>query len=536
MSYQVLLRSLAIGAILAASHLAPSAAGAVQVTAFKQAVAEAVARDDEVAEIYRSRGFAPIWTGDSEEDRARRAALLEAFASARQHGLPERDYDPRTILARMSAVSTGRDRGAMEVELSRLFLQYARDLQTGVIDTPRRVDSGIVRQIPRRDASYYFDGILNGDPRAFLARLAPRSQEYARLMKEKMRLERIVAHGGWGPQVTASKLEPGDSGPQLVALRDRLTKMGYLARTVTGSYDRAMEEAVRRFQEAHGLEVDGVAGGATLAEINTRAIDRLKSVVVAMERERWINMPDGLGKRHVKVNLTDFRARLYDDDKLTFETRSVVGHQDPDRRTPEFSDVMTHMVINPSWYVPRSIIVNEYLPKLRRNPGAVSHLQITDSRGRVVGRGRSFAGYTASTFPFSMRQPPGPRNALGTVKFMFPNKYNIYLHDTPAKSLFSRNVRTFSHGCVRLNDPHEFAYALLAAQTDDPQGKFHSILRSGAETRVDLETPVQVHLIYRTAFTTAKGRTEYRRDVYGRDGRVWNALSAAGVEVGGIRS
>jgi murein L,D-transpeptidase YcbB/YkuD len=312
--------------------------------------------------------------------------------------------------------------------------------------------------------------------------------------------------------------------------------MGYLDRTVTARYDTSITDAVRAFQENHGLTVDGVAGGATIDEINTGPQDRLKSVIVAMERERWINQPGGLGERHILVNLTDFNARIFDHGKLTFETRSVVGHQDRDRQTPEFSDEMDHMVINPSWYVPRSIIVGEYLPKLRNNSGAVSHLDIIDSRGRVVSRGQSFARYTERSFPFSMRQRPGPKNALGTVKFMFPNKYNIYLHDTNAKSLFSREVRTYSHGCVRLNDPHDFAYALLAPQTDDPVGFFQSRLRSGAETRVNLDQPVPVHLIYRTAFTTAKGHTQYRRDVYGRDADVWSALRAAGVEIAGIRS
>jgi len=305
---------------------------------------------------------------------------------------------------------------------------------------------------------------------------------------------------------------------------------------VTARYDEAITDAVRSFQENHGLTVDGVAGGDTLSEINATAQDRLKSVIVAMERERWLNKPGGLGDRHILVNIADFQARIFDQGKMTFETRSVVGHQEFDRQTPEFSDEMDHMVINPSWYVPRSIIVGEYLPKLRNNPGAVSHLVITDSRGRVVSRNQSFAGYTANSFPFAMRQPPGPRNALGTVKFMFPNKYNIYLHDTPAKNLFSREVRTYSHGCVRLNDPHEFGYALLARQTDDPVGFFQSRLRTGSETRVNLDQPVPVHLIYRTAFTKAKGQTQFRRDVYGRDAAIWDALSAAGVEIGGIQS
>ncbi|MEO0390890.1 MAG: L,D-transpeptidase family protein, partial [Pseudomonadota bacterium] len=272
---------------------------------------------------------------------------------------------------------------------------------------------------------------------------------------------------------------------------------------------------------------DGVAGSGTIEQMNITMAQRLQSVMVAMERERWVNQDRG--DRHILVNIPDFTAKVIDNGTVTFQTRSVVGARSDGRPTPEFSDVMEYMVINPSWYVPRSIIVNEYLPKLRANPGAVSHLQITDNRGRVVSRNRSFAGYSARSFPFAMRQPPGPRNALGLVKFMFPNKYNIYLHDTPAKNLFGREIRAYSHGCVRLADPFDFAYTLLAAQEADPQGYFKSVLNTGRETYVDLEAPVPVHLIYRTATITTKGDLEFRRDIYGRDARIWDALQREGV-------
>jgi murein L,D-transpeptidase YcbB/YkuD len=191
---------------------------------------------------------------------------------------------------------------------------------------------------------------------------------------------------------------------------------------------------------------------------------------------------------------------------------------------------MEFMVINPSWYVPRSIATREYLPQLQRNSGAVSHLEIRDSNGRVVNRNNvNFANYNARTFPFSMRQPPSTQNALGLVKFMFPNQYNIYLHDTPAKSLFGHNTRAYSHGCIRLNDPFDFAYALLAAQESDPEAFFQSRLRTGAESRVNLETHVPVHIVYRTAFTDVTGTPQFRRDIYGRDGRIWTALEQEGV-------
>jgi murein L,D-transpeptidase YcbB/YkuD len=291
-----------------------------------------------------------------------------------------------------------------------------------------------------------------------------------------------------------------------------------------------MQKAVQKFQTSHGLEADGVAGATTIDEINKPVTARLQSVIVAMERERWL--PEQRGKRHVLVNLADFHAQIVDDGLVTFRTRSVIGKNQGDRRSPEFSDTMELMVINPSWYVPRSIVVKEYLPQLQRNPNAVSHINITDRQGRIVNRSTmDFSQFTRRNFPFAMTQPPSNRNALGLVKFLFPNKYNIYLHDTPSKSLFGRESRAFSHGCIRLQDPFDFAYALLARQSDDPVGLFQGILKSKKQTEVRLEQPIPVHLIYRTAFTTLQGGVEFRRDVYGRDAKIWKALNQAGVEL-----
>lgn len=504
-----------------------------QVTAFKQAVAEAAARDEDIAAFYRSTNYAPLWTGNSDIERARRAQLMQAISSADDHGLSIARYDPKALMDTLAAVSTPRDRGFAEVEMSRVFLQYARDIQTGML-IPNRVDSRIVRDVPYRDRTAYLTGLAEGKPAAFFRALPPRSLEYNSLLKEKIEMQRLLDAGGWGSQVPAKSLKPGASGAAVVALRNRLMAMDYLARSNAQTYGKDITDAVREFQVDHGLNADGVAGAATMTQINIGVAQRLQSVFVALERERWFNTERG--KRHILVNIPDFTAKVIDDGKVTFQTRSVVGARTDDRPTPEFSDVMEHMVVNPSWYVPRSIATKEYLPALKRNPNAVRHIEITDRRGRVVNRGSAnFSKYTARNFPYAMRQPPSRSNALGLVKFMFPNKHNIYLHDTPAKNLFSRDVRAFSHGCVRLNDPFDFAYTLLAAQEAAPEDYFQRVLKSGRETKVVLEQPIPVHIIYRTAVTNARGHTEYRADIYGRDARIWDALSKAGVVLGGVQ-
>ncbi|WP_192966596.1 L,D-transpeptidase family protein [Phycobacter azelaicus] len=506
---------------------------AAQVTAFKQAVASSAAQSDAVAQFYRENGYAPLWTGGDDTSRERRMALLRALEEASMHGLPDRGRLAADLVEQMRNARTVRSLGEVEAALSRAFVNYATDLQTGLLN-PQSIDDGIVRKKHSTDPVAYLEGIRDNSPMAYMRALVPASPQYRALLREKFRLEALAAKGGWGGSVPGGKLEQGDTGPAVIALRDRLVAMGYLTRSATARYDHDLEMAVQRFQSDHGLEPDGVAGTSTIAEINKPVSERLKSVIVAMERERWLT-PDR-GDRHILVNQTDFTAKIIDNGDVTFETRSVIGKNQYDRRSPEFSDVMEHMVINPSWYVPRSIITKEYLPKLKNNPNAVGHIEITDSRGRVVNRSSAdFSQYTARNFPYAMRQPPSRKNALGLVKFMFPNKYNIYLHDTPHKNLFSREVRAFSHGCIRLAQPFEFAYALLARQTEDPKAFFHRILSSGKETKVDLEQQVPVHIIYRTAYVTNKGRAEFRRDVYGRDAKVWDALQQAGVALPGVQ-
>ncbi len=527
----MLLRRLPVFAILSLAVLfaATSLPAQAQVTAFMQSVAEAAAKDRAIAEFYRANKYKPIWTERGGKSKHRREAFLRAIADAPAHGLPAARYDAETLETNLRRVRSERDLGRIEVEMSRLFLLYARDIQTGILK-PGSVDAAIVREVPYRDRTSILSAFSKSSPKAFIKRLAPQSPEYARLMKEKIRFEKLVQRGGWGEKVNAKKLEPGDSGRAVVQLRNRLIAKGYLKRMSTTVYDNKIQQAVAQFQRDHGLRTDGIAGAGTLAHLNTSAARRLSQILVAMERERWTNMPRG--DRHIWVNITDYSSQIVDNGKVTFETRSVVGHRDEDRQTPEFSDVMEHMVINPTWNVPRSIATKEYLPLLQKNPNAVGHLNLFDTRGRLVQRGAvDFTQFNERNFPFDMKQPPSRGNALGLVKFMFPNRHNIYLHDTPHKSLFGRETRAFSHGCVRLNDPFDFAYALLAKQESDPKGFFQSRLSTGRETQVDLKKDVPVHLVYRTAFTKAKGRVQFRSDVYGRDAKVWKALERAGVSL-----
>lgn len=528
MLFTVTRRRLPALALAAAFLAAASAPLQAQVTAFRQAVAETAHGDEAVAAFYRLRDYEPIFTGEA--DSRRRGALLRALDRADAHGLPSARYDVFQLRAALAEARSPRDRGRAEALAAKMFVQYAQDIQTGAL-TPQQIDSGIVREPVRRDRLAQLQAFAGAEPERYIDALAPRTVQYNALLAEKIRLETAIGKGGWGPTVAAGALGPGQQGADVVALRNRLIAMGYMKRTASGSYDGPLQKAVQKFQLNHGLTPDGVAGEATLDALNVAPEARLASVIVAMERERWSGA-EPKGRRHVLVNIPEFTAYIVDEGKTSFSTRVVVGKNQAGQRTPEFSDTMKFMVVNPTWNVPRSITTKEYLPMLKRNPNAVGHLRLTDSKGRVINRSSvNFAKYSARNFPYRLKQPPSKSNALGEVKFMFPNKYNIYLHDTPSKSLFDRDRRAFSHGCVRLADPKDFAYALLSRQTDDPQGLFQARLKTGAESRINLEQPVPIHLVYRTAFALPRAGMNYREDIYGRDGKIWEALREAGVKL-----
>jgi L,D-transpeptidase YcbB len=502
--------------------------------AVERSIAEAAARLEggqaqALADFYAARGHAPFWTDQNAP--ARLTALMAAFEAAPAHGLPTARYNAQDLRAQAARAHTLGDIGRLDLALSQAFLAYSSDMMAGAL-TPSDVDGGILTEITRPDpANLLAQVAATPDTAAFLRAMMPRNPAYAKLMAEKAALEAARARGDWGGPITAAKLGQGQAGDQVVLLRNRLIELGYLTQNASATYDATMARAVQSFQRNQGLNADGVAGESTIAMLNAAPLQRLSSVIVALERLRWHgNAP--MGARHIWVNMPDFTAKIIDNGAITFRTRVVIGKNTPDQRSPEFSDQMEYMAVNPSWGVPRSIIVNEYLPLLQANPNAVSHLQVLDRNGKVVPRDAiNFAGYTSRTFPYGLRQPPSDGNALGLVKFMFPNENNIYLHDTPSKNLFDHEVRAYSHGCIRVGDPMDFAYALLAVQSDDPQGEFKTALDSGRETNITLQSAVPVHLVYYTAYPYTFGEVSYRADVYGRDAKLFEALIEAGLEM-----
>ncbi len=482
-----------------------------------------------ILDFYTENDYELIWFGNNALASQRRAELVNSLQSASFHGLPEKKYQVNSLLSKLSTSDSLFEIGLLEGLFMIAFTEYASDLDTGVL-IPSEVDTDIVRQVKFKDTDFYIQGLLSRNPYDYFRSLGPQSSEYARLLVEYQKLSEIIRNGGWSNIATDRILRFGDSGDDVVAVRNRLFDQGYMSNSISTKFDKRLLKAVQKFQSDHGLIPDGIVGEGTILELNIKAEQRLSSIIVALERERWLG--DTLGQRHIWVNLADFKAKIIEDQAVVFETRTVLGVNDESMRSPEFSDKMEYMVVNPTWHIPVSIAKNEYLPELKKDPEALPFLKLFDSSGSLVDRESiDFSILGKNYFPYEMKQLPSTTNALGLVKFMFPNPYNIYLHDTPAKDLFMKEVRDFSHGCIRLHEPFDFAYALLEKQTDEPQSEFQNALKSEEETIILLSKSVPVHITYRTAFTKAGGGIEFRRDIYGRDQKIYDALVELGLEL-----
>ena len=482
-----------------------------------------------ILDFYLENDYELIWFGNNALASQRRAELVNSLQSASFHGLPGKKYQVNSLLSKLSTSDSLFEIGLLEGLFMIAFTEYASDLDTGVL-IPSEVDTDIVRQINFKDTDFYIQGLLSRNPYDYFRSLGPQSSEYARLLVEYQKLSEIIRNGGWSNIATDRILRFGDSGDDVVAIRNRLFDQGYMPNSISTKFDKKLLKAVQKYQSDHGLIPDGIIGAGTILELNITAEQRLSSIIVALERERWLG--DTLGQRHIWVNLADFKAKIIEDHAVVFETRTVLGVNDESMRSPEFSDKMEYMVVNPTWHIPVSIAKNEYLPELKKDPEALPFLKLFDSSGSLVDRESiDFSILGKNYFPYEMKQLPSTTNALGLVKFMFPNPYNIYLHDTPAKDLFMKEVRDFSHGCIRLHEPFDFAYALLEKQTDEPQSEFQNALKSQEETIILLSKSVPVHITYRTAFTKAGGGIEFRRDIYGRDQKIYDALVELGLEL-----
>ena len=494
--------------------------------ALEEAISQFYPPSNPIASFYIDRNFEPFWV----RSEKRVENLVNSISEAKLHGLPSSRY-PLDELRQSIFENDLSQKAKLELMATETFLLFAQDISGGILN-PNKIDNNINVIPERKDAKTLLASLTdNVDVNLFFRSLFPSSNEYQSLLNELKKLREISLSGSWGDLVpTDAVLAIGMTHDSVPFLRKRLYKMGYpVYETHSRFFDKQLNESVKRFQEYHGLNPDGVFGKRSIEAINVSPKTRLMQVLVNLERMRWNNKDRGA--EYILVNQPNFQAYFKSKNEKVWESRVVIGL--PSNQTAEFNDTMTHMVVNPTWHVPKSIAVDEYLPLIQSDPNF-----LTDNEMVLMVRGTDtiidsnlidMQAFTPDNFPFLIKQIPSNINALGLVKFMFPNKFSIYMHDTPMKDLFFKDERTFSHGCIRLQEPFQFAYSLLREQEVDPESKFQEVLQKEEETYINLSRKIPVYITYRTAFFDDFGQVHYRADVYGRDALVYMALVEAGV-------
>ncbi len=468
--------------------------------------------------LYGPRDHRPLWSGD------RLDAARKVLADADTHGLNPADYHLAAIDAMRDDRSPGA-RAASDLLLSDGLLLLGSHLRAG------KVEAGGVR--PRRqprlaDADLPSRLAFARDPVDFAAELTSSLAGYRRLRHALDHYRQLAASDGWPRVPDGPILRVGDGSAAVPPLRQRLQREGVEPVADIGSerFDAELEDAVRRFQARHGLQVDGAVGPRTRAALNVSAAQRAEQLVANLERRRWLG--EAPGRRQVRVNAAAFTLDAIEGDAVALHMRVVVGR--PYRPTPEFSDRIRYLVLNPYWEVPPRLAAQDKLPEIQRDPGylAAEHLRVLTGWGadaRELDPAQIDWQRLRGHVPYRLRQDPGPWNALGRIKFMFPNGHDVYLHDTPSRGLFAHAERGFSSGCIRVEQALALAEWLLQ---DDPrwtQAALREAIDSGRTRTINLRTPVPVHLLYWTAWVDSDGRAHFRRDLYTRDAALAEALT-----------
>ena len=472
--------------------------------------------------FYEARGNQPVFVVDGKlTDQG--AAVIERIKQAETDGLKSTDYLLPEIA--VGEIADPVAAAVQEMQLAKTALIYARHLARGRVN-PQSLSKNIGLRPEAFDGLEAMKQLVSASSiDAGFDSLAPQNPHYTRLKAVLNDLQEKAKSAPEVVQIPDGRiLRPNTRDARAPLLRQRfgLTLAEGQAETL---YDETLVAAVEAFQEENGLKVDGIIGPNTLLYINKSVQSEIELVTLNMERWRW--MPLELGQFHVKVNIPEFKARIFKSDVEVYETRVIVGK--PKHETPIFSDEIEHIVVNPYWHVPYSIASKELLPKIKADPSYLTrngYEVIYNKNGRAQQISTDAVNWdlvTPQNLPVRIRQTPGRGNALGDVKFMFPNRHSVYLHDTPSRNLFSRTSRALSHGCIRVHNPFDFATALLQEEPNLDGDKLQS-MRGPKERTVHLQTHVPVHLMYFTAMVEQDGELRVFNDIYGHDRTLINAL------------
>jgi len=478
-----------------------------------------------ILQLYREHGYRPLWL-DNGRLAGRALGVLKVLGAAAEDGMNAENYRPPALSSFDAAGSLGSADGAslarLDLGLTAMALKYARHASGGQFDPRRLSRYNDVTPAPVSIGKALKVLAWSPFPDAYLKSLQPSHPAYAAM---KAALADLRKSQGDEPPVLiedGQRVKTGQKDARIVALRQRLEELGYslAAAEEPEVLDDSVAESLMAYQKSAGIKATGNLDAATVNALNQRNVARdIAKLADNMERMRWL--PKDLGRKYVFVNQAAFEVQVIDGSKEVWRSRVIVGK--PNTQTAVFHDEIEMVVFNPSWGVPPSIIANEYLPKLRRDPSYLDRIgfKVTNANGKLVSSSSVDWWAYGNRVPYGIQQPPGRKNALGELKFLFPNSHNIYMHDTPNRELFANDVRTFSHGCVRVQNPREFATVLLGWD----RAKVDANTDSKKSQTVRLPGKVPIHITYFTAWPDETGKIQYYNDIYERDTTLERAAS-----------
>ncbi|HUV76859.1 MAG TPA: L,D-transpeptidase family protein [Desulfobacterales bacterium] len=490
-----------------------------------------------IPQFYQRRGFSPAWSGD-EGISPQAGSLIEEINRADQEGLRPDDYHRVNIVSLLKMIEKKQALGErvdpktwvdLDLLLTDTFMLYSSHLLAGRVN-PETIHSNWVVANPNADLINILQSALDSNQIVNVLRdLRPIHDGYIGL-KQFLRQYRDIANKEDGsPMLPGTNLRRGDQGASVQRLRDRLVFLGDLEHSneePIDLFDETTELAVIKCQKRHGLKSDGIVGPRTLDILNTPIQHRVRQIELNMERWRWI--PRDLGNRYLIVNIADALLWVTENRQRIMEMRVIVGR--PYRQTPVFSSKMIYMVINPYWNIPTSLVLKDILPKIQKNDNYIAQQGIKVFKDWSKGAPEidpetvDWKKFKRQNFTYKLRQDPGLRNALGRIKFIFPNKFAVYLHDTPKRSDFKETHRNFSSGCIRTEKPVDLARYLLQDDHQWSRDKLLEIIETGETQVIELQRPITVHLQYWTAWVDEYGRLNFRDDIYDRDRALDQAL------------
>ena len=492
---------------------------------------------EEVTRLYLLRSFVPAWIDANGHAIEAAGSFVGHLRKVADEGLVPEDYRPDELDRRLAAVAGGEGSLDQLVELDMLlsdtWLTLAGHLLRGRVDPGKLYGQWLATPRERDLVSLLDTALASGDPIGVLGELEPSYPNYVKLRDALARL-RTVDPASEPPRVASGfALRLGDEDERVPSIRRRLRFTGDLpegANLDDTRFDGLVDAALLSFQARHGLEADGIFGRGTRAMLNRSPADLIRQVEANMERYRWL--PQAPEPRHLRVNIADFQLELVEENEVVMAMDVIVGRKY--RQTPVFSGRMTYLVFSPYWHLPPTIASEDILPRLRRDPNSLAEDGIRVLRGwgenerEIDPASVDWRKVSPRSLPYHFRQDPGPQNALGRVKFMFPNRFSIYLHDTPAKEQFDRAQRDFSSGCIRVERPQDLATQLLLEDPAWTPERISEAMNGSSEQTVNLPRAIPVYLYYLTAWVDDAGELQLREDIYERDKLLLDALAQAG--------